>query len=105
MPPTNAFPLARSALWRRHPSAFLLAAQLLSLMLYPAMDNSDSGRLLFGAVGVIVLALALWVVNRSPSVNWIAWALAAPAVALTVGSIVFHQPEWVVLSSLFESAL
>ena len=76
-----------SALLRRHPSAFLLAAQLISLMLYPAMDSSDTGRLLFGAVGVVVLALALWVVNRSPSVNWIAWLLAVPAVALTVGSV------------------
>ena len=94
-----------SALLRRHPSAFLLAAQLISLMLYPAMDSSDTGRLLFGAVGVVVLALALWVVNRSPSVNWIAWLLAAPAVALTVGSVVFRQSEWVVLSALFESVL
>ena len=94
-----------SALLRRHPSAFLLAAQLLSLMLYPAMDSSDTGRLLFGAVGVVVLALALWVVNRSPSVNWIAWLLAVPAVALTVGSEVFRQSEWVVLSALFESVL
>ena len=94
-----------SALLRRHPSAFLLAAQLLSLMLYPAMDSSDTGRMLFGAVGVVVLALALWVVNRSPSVNWIAWLLAAPAVALTVGSVVFRQSEWVVLSALFESVL
>ena len=94
-----------SALLRRQPSAFLLAAQLLSLMLYPAMDSSDTGRLLFGAVGVVVLALALWVVNRSPSVNWIAWLLAVPAVALTVGSVVFRQSEWVVLSALFESVL
>ena len=94
-----------SALLRRHPSAFLLAAQLLSLMLYPAMDSSDTGRLLFGAVGVVVLALALWVVNRSPSVNWIAWLLAVPAVALTVGSVVFRQSDWVVLSALFESVL
>ena len=94
-----------SALLRRHPSAFLLAAQLLSLMLYPAMDSSDTGRMLFGAVGVVVLALALWVVNRSPSVNWIAWLLAVPAVALTVGSVVFRQSEWVVLSALFESVL
>ena len=94
-----------SALLRRHPSAFLLAAQLISLMLYPAMDSSDTGRLLFGAVGVVVLALALWVVNRSPSVNWIAWLLAVPAVALTVGSVVFRQSEWVVLSALFESVL
>ena len=94
-----------SAGLRRHPSAFLLAAQLISLMLYPAMDSSDTGRLLFGAVGVVVLALALWVVNRSPSVNWIAWLLAVPAVALTVGSVVFRQSEWVVLSALFESVL
>ena len=94
-----------SALLRRHPSAFLLAAQLISVMLYPAMDSSDTGRLLFGAVGVVVLALALWVVNRSPSVNWIAWLLAVPAVALTVGSVVFRQSEWVVLSALFESVL
>lgn len=94
-----------SALLRRHPSAFLLAAQLLSLVLYPAMDASEGGRLLFGAVGVIVLALALWVVNRSPAVNWIAWTLAAPAVALTVGSVALQQPGWVVYSSLFESAL
>ena len=57
------------------------------------------------AVGVVVLALALWVVNRSPSVNWIAWLLAVPAVALTVGSVVFRQSEWVVLSALFESVL
>ena len=94
-----------AALMRRHPSAFLLAAQLLSLVLYPSMDDSDSGRLLFGAVGVVVAALALWVVNRSPSVNWIAWALAVPAVSLTVASIVFRQPEWIVLSAMFESAL
>jgi hypothetical protein len=97
--------LVYPALLRRHPSAFLLAAQLASLMLYPAMDASDSGRLLFGAVGVVVLALALWVVNRSPAVNWIAWALAAPAVVLIVGSVAFRQPEWVVTSAMFESAL
>ena len=39
---------------RRHPSAFLLAAQLLSLLLYPLMDETPSGRLLFGAVAVVV---------------------------------------------------
>lgn len=94
-----------TALLRRHPSAFLLAAQLLSLVLYPSMDDSPSGRLLFGAVGVVVAALALWVVNRSPSVNWVAWALAVPAVSLTVGSLVFREPAWIVLSAMFESAL
>lgn len=97
--------MVSTALLRRHPSAFLLAAQLLSLVLYPSMDDSPSGRLLFGAVGVVVAALALWVVNRSPSVNWVAWALAVPAVSLTVGSLVFREPAWIVLSAMFESAL
>ena len=40
---------ARLKLWRivakRHPSAFLLAAQLLSLMLYPLMDQTSEGRM------------------------------------------------------------
>ena len=58
-----------------HPSAFLLAAQLLSLVLYAAFDGVHSGRALLGAFGVVVLALAVWVVNRSPAINWIAWAL------------------------------
>ena len=35
---------------RRHPSAFLLAAQLLSLLAYPLIDDGAGGRLLFGAI-------------------------------------------------------
>ena len=68
--------------WHRHPSAFLLAAQLASLLLYPTMDDSGTGRLLFGAVGVVVVLLALWVVNRSPLTNWVAWCLALLAVVI-----------------------
>jgi hypothetical protein len=94
-----------SPLLRRHPSAFLLAAQLLSLVLYPTMDDSTIGRVLFGAVGVVVVSLALWVVNRSPAVNWIAWLLALPAVGLTLTAIVLDRGELLVLSSVFEAGL
>ena len=97
--------MAHSALWRRHPSAFLLAAQLLSLVLYPVMDASESGRVLFGAVGVVVVSLSLWVVKRSPAENWLAWALAVPAVGITLASIALRRPDLLVISSLFESAL
>ena len=44
---------------RRHPSAFLLAAQLLSLVVYPLFDELHGGRVVFGAFGVLVLALAV----------------------------------------------
>ena len=97
--------MAPSALWRRHPSAFLLAAQLLSLVLYPVMDSSEGGRVLFGAVGVVVVSLSLWVVKRSPAENWLAWALALPAVCVTLASIAMNRPEWLVVSSIFESCL
>lgn len=94
-----------ASLLHRHPSAFLLAAQLLSLVLYPTMDDSEQGRVLFGAVGVVVVSLALWVVNRSPAETWIAWLLALPAVGVTIAAIVLDRGDLLAVSSLFESAL
>jgi hypothetical protein len=95
--------------WRqiaaRHPSAFLLAAQLLSLLLYPLMDETQSGRLLFGAVALVVVPLAVWVVNRSAFVNRVAWLLAIPAMALTVFGVVFEREALLPVSALLEAAL
>ena len=71
---------------RRHPSALLLGVQLLGLLLYPLMEDTASGRALFGAFGIVVLGLALWVVNRSPAVLWIAWCLAVPSVVLSIAA-------------------
>ena len=90
---------------RRHPSAFLLAVQLLGVLLYPAMENTDAGRAMFGAFGILVLALALWVVNRSRSINWIAWCLAVPAVLLSLLSVWVKYPGLLVYAHLLEGAL
>lgn len=90
---------------RRHPSAFLLTAQLLSLLLYPLMDDTQSGRVLFGAVALVVVPLAVWVVNRSQAVTWIAWSLALPAMVLSALAIVLDRAEFLVYSSLLEAAL
>lgn len=89
----------------RHPSAFLLAAQLLSLLLYPLMDDTQSGRVLFGAVALVVVPLAVWVVNRSTFVNRVAWLLAIPAMALTVFGVLFERQALLPVSALFEAAL
>lgn len=90
---------------RRHPSAFLLAAQLLSLMIYPLMDDTTSGRLLFGAVALVVVPLAVWVVNRSPSVHGIAWLLAVPAMIGTVVGVLLDYEQVLPWTALLESAL
>ena len=97
--------LRRRILVRHHPSALLLAAQLLSLVLYAAFDGVHSGRALLGAFSVIVLALAVWVVSRSPATNWIAWMLATPAFLLSLLSALFVDPHFLVWSSLLEAAL
>lgn len=88
-----------------HPSALLLAAQLLSLLLYPLMDDTHGGRVLFGAIALVVVPLAVWVVNTSPAVNWIAWLLALPAVLLSAVAIALNLPDLVTLSAIFEATL
>ena len=92
-------------LLRHHPSAFLLAAQLLSLLLYPLMDDTHTGRLLFGAVALAVVPLAVWVVARSPAFNAIAWLLAVPAIALTIAGILLERSGLLVASATLESVL
>ncbi|GAB1596744.1 ion channel [Lysobacter claricitrinus] len=92
---------------RRHPSAYLLGVQLLSLVLYAPLGGTESeaGRALFSAATLAVVPLAVWVVRRSPSANSVAWALAIPAMLLSIAAIVFDRPGLVVWSSLIESAL
>jgi hypothetical protein len=93
------------SLAQTHPSAFLRAAQLVSLVLYAIFDRSSSGRALLGAFGVLVLALVVWVINRSPAINWIAWVLVAPAVVLSLLSILSLDPTLLIWASLLEAVL
>jgi len=96
---------AWSRIARRHPSAFLLAVQLLSLMVYTLFDGLPGGRLVFGAFGATALVLAVWVVNRSPAVNWVAWSLAIPALLCAVSAAVFRNQALLVTASLLEALL
>lgn len=93
-----------NALTRHHPSAFLLIAQFLSLVLYAVLDSS-SGRALLGVIGILILALVVWVIDRSPALNWIAWVLVGPAIVLSLLSIVFIHPIMVISLSLLDAAL
>jgi hypothetical protein len=90
---------------RRHPAGLLLAAQLLSVVLYPVIDGAGASHTLFGVFGVLVLALVLWVVNRNPTVNWLAWILAVPAVALSLWGDFAGRPDMIVFAQILESAI
>jgi hypothetical protein len=94
-----------AALTRRHPSAFLLAAQLLSLALYVAIENVPCGQLLLGAFGILILLLVVWVIVRSPAINWIAWIIAGLVVLLLLLAWVFVRPALQTWATLLEAAL
>ena len=95
--------------WRTHtrypPSAFLLAAQLVSLFLYAVIDPSRSGRALLGAFGVLILVLVVWVINRRAIMPWIAWVLVVPAFVLSLLSALVVNPTLLIWSSLLEAVL
>jgi hypothetical protein len=95
--------------WRslasQHPAAFLLAAQLLSLVLHAALDDSPGGRALLSVFGVLVLLLVVWVIRHSQSLRWIAWILGAPAVVLSLLSALFVHQILLISSSLLVAVL
>src|SRR3990172_10071908 len=95
----------KRTLYQRHPSAFLLAAQALLLIFFAVFDEVHLGRALISALGVVVLILVVWVVTRSPAVNWIAWVLAVPAFLLTILSAIMPGSTLIALSALVEGVL
>lgn len=89
---------------RRNPSGGLLVVQLLGIILYPLMEPLPRGRALFGAFGLLVLGLALWVVRRGPWLTWLGMTLALPVVLLSVGSAIAPRQDLVVATAVLESA-
>jgi hypothetical protein len=90
---------------RRHPSAFLLAAQLLSLALYVAFENVPGGQFLLSAFGMLILLLVVWVIVRSPAVNWIAWIIAGLVILLLLMAWLFVHPVLLTWATLLEAVL
>jgi hypothetical protein len=95
----------KSWLARHHPSGFLLAAQLLQLVLYASFDDPSNQWEMLSATGALILVLVIWVVSRSPALDWIAWFLAIPAFLLSVFSVILENPSLIVWSSILEAIL
>jgi len=102
--PENRLEL-RKKLMNFHPSAFLLTAQLVLLVLYAVFDDRQGHRALISAFGLVVLLMVLWVVTSSARVQWIAWLIAVPAFILSLLTAIFGTPALQAWSSLLESML
>ena len=89
---------------RRTPSAGLLLVQLLGILLYPWMEASPSGRVVFGAFGLVILGGALRVVRRSPWLTWLGLMLAVVVIALSVVHTVAPHPALPIAFAIVISA-
>ena len=90
---------------RQEPSAVLLLAQLVAILLYPAMESSDTGRALFSVFGIAILGLVVRAVRSTPGRTWIGVLLAIPATVLLLVQALTGSQELLVYSSALEALL
>jgi len=76
---------------RRHPSAVLLLAQLLGMLLYPFLEQTHYGHIAFNAFGIVILTFTVRMVRRTPGHTWICVAMFIPIIALLSVQIMFDM--------------
>ena len=93
-----------SRLWEQ-PSAVLLVAQLVSVVLFPFMEGTPLGRAALSTLGLAILFLAVRAVRATPALVWIAIVLGLPLIGLTIWEVVDPTNGAVVfLSSVVHAA-
>jgi hypothetical protein len=90
---------------RREPSAVLLFAQLLGVLLYPAMEGNDVGRSLFSVFGIVILGLVVLAVRESPGLTWVGLVLGVPATILLLIQAITDSAKLNPYSSALEAIL
>ena len=90
---------------RDHPSAVLLTAQLIGVLVYPFMDDSHLGRSLISAIGILILGLVVLTVRSSPAATWFVLVLGAPATILLLIQAVTGNDDLLPYSSAIEAVL
>ena len=89
---------------RRDPSAVLLAAQLLGVLLYPFMEGA-AGRALFSVFGILILGLVLIAARGSVGFHVVGPLLAIPATILLLIQAVTGDDALLPYSSALEAIL
>lgn len=82
-----------------HPSAVLLAVQLIGVLVYPFLGDSPVGRSALSIFALVVLVLAVRAVRATPAWTWALWLLGVPVFVLTVAEAFRPDNDAIVLSS------
>ncbi len=90
---------------KHFPFAMLLCVQLLSILFYGFMTDSQLSHLIFNCIGLIVPILAVLTVYRTPAANWVGYSLAILAIGISLASTLNNQHTLLVMAHAFESLL
>jgi len=93
------------SLAKREPSALLLGAQLMAVLLYPFMEATDVGRALFSLFGIAILGLVVLAVHSTPGLTWVGVLLGIPATVLLLIQAVTGDDGLLPYSSALEALL
>ncbi len=95
-------PPSRSARWRatlrKQPSAFLLAVQVLVILLLPLLENSTTGRAVISLLSLSAVITAVFTVRSTPALTWLSVTLALPAAVFEIWSLFDERSTILVLA-------
>jgi len=83
----------------------LLAVQLAGVLVYPFVESGHAGRALFSVLGIVILALVVLAVHRTPALTWVSILLGLPATVLLLIQAVTGSNTLLPWSSAFEAVL
>lgn len=82
---------------RSQPSALLLAAQFVGLVILPFIQPTTFGRLGVSLFGAFVLLLAMWTIRSTPALTWMAIIIGVPAIILEVWGAIDRSQTFAVV--------
>ncbi|MEO6021226.1 MAG: ion channel [Knoellia sp.] len=85
-PPTRGQRWA--AVLRKQPSAFLLAVQLLVIVLLPWLQDFLYGRVALTVLSLCALTVAVFTIRSTPALTWLSILIGLPAGILEVWSVI-----------------
>lgn len=88
-----------------YPSLLLLLVQLSSIVINPLLEATKFDQAIFNCFNLMALSLAVWVVNRSPLINWVAWIFAIPAVIFTSIYVMTGNGHYLLWAQVLESVM
>ncbi|MEO7267615.1 MAG: ion channel [Knoellia sp.] len=100
-------PPTRSQRWaavlRKQPSAFLLAVQLLVIVLLPWLQDFTYGRGALTVLSLCALTVAVFTVRSTPALTWLSVMIGLPAGVLEIWSVI--EPGNTVVVALAHTSL